>query len=81
MDLLMAQLWKTGQLSYYDLEPCYEKAEWEIGVAGEHNANPFFAPRKKPYPMPPFSYNREGNLLSDAAKRLGFAPLPNSNVA
>jgi choline dehydrogenase-like flavoprotein len=63
-------------ISYYDLEPCYEKAEWEIGVAGEHNANPFFAPRKKPYPMPPFSYNREGNLLSDASKRLGLHPFP-----
>ncbi len=63
-------------ISYSDLEPCYEKAEWEIGVAGEHNANPFFAPRKKPYPMPPFSLNREGNLLSDAAKRLGLHPFP-----
>ncbi len=63
-------------ISYADLEPCYEKAEWEIGVSGEHNANPFFAPRKKPYPMPPFSFNREGNLLSDAAKRLGLHPLP-----
>ena len=63
-------------ISYFDLEPSYEKAEWEIGVAGEHNANPFFAPRKKPYPMPPFSYNREGNLLSDAAKRLGLHPFP-----
>jgi choline dehydrogenase-like flavoprotein len=63
-------------ISYFDLEPCYEKAEWEIGVAGKHNANPFFAPRKKPYPMPPFSYNREGNLLSDASKRLGLHPFP-----
>ena len=63
-------------IDYFDLEPCYEKAEWEIGVAGEHNANPFFAPRKKPYPMPPFTYNREGNLLSDAAKRLGLHPFP-----
>lgn len=63
-------------ISYFDLEPCYEKAEWEIGVAGEHNANPFCAPRQKPYPMPPFSYNREGNLLSDAAKRLGLHPFP-----
>ncbi|HSM49566.1 MAG TPA: GMC family oxidoreductase N-terminal domain-containing protein, partial [Draconibacterium sp.] len=63
-------------IDYFDLEPCYEKAEWEIGVAGEHNANPFFAPRKKPYPMPPFTYNREGNLLSDADKRLGLHPFP-----
>jgi choline dehydrogenase-like flavoprotein len=63
-------------ISYADLEPYYEKAEWEIGVAGEHNANPFFAPRKKPYPMPPFSLNREGQLLYDASKRLGLHPFP-----
>ena len=63
-------------INYSDLEPFYEKAEWEIGVAGEHNANPFFAPRKTPYPMPPFSYNREGQLLVDASKRLGLHPFP-----
>jgi len=61
-------------IDYFDLEPCYEKAEWEIGVAGDHNANPFMAPRKKPYPMPAFSYNREGKMLYDTAKRLGLHP-------
>ena len=34
-------------ISYDDLEPCYEKAEWEIGVAGDASPNPFAAPRKK----------------------------------
>lgn len=63
-------------ISYSDLEPCYEKAEWEIGVSGESGANPFESPRKTPYPMPPFTFNREGNLLSNAAKRLGYHPFP-----
>lgn len=63
-------------VSYSDLEPCYEKAEWEIGVSGESGANPFESPRKKPYPMPPFALNREGNLLSVAAKKLGLHPFP-----
>lgn len=63
-------------ISYTDLEPYYEKAEWEIGVSGDHNANPFMAPRNKPYPMPPFTYNREGQLLYDASKRLGLHPFP-----
>ncbi|TNF43172.1 MAG: GMC family oxidoreductase [Bacteroidetes bacterium] len=63
-------------ISYSDLEPYYEKAEWEIGVSGESGANPFESPREKSYPMPPFSLNREGNLLSDAAKRLGLHPFP-----
>ena len=63
-------------ISYEDLEPCYEKAEWEIGVAGDASQNPFSAPRNKPYPMPPFSHNKEAKLLYDAAKRLGYHPFP-----
>jgi choline dehydrogenase-like flavoprotein len=63
-------------ISYEDLEPCYEKAEWEIGVSGDHNGNPFQAPRSKPYPMPPFEYNREGKMLYDAANRLGLHSFP-----
>ena len=63
-------------LSYADLEPYYEKAEWEIGVAGSHEANPFAAPRRKPYPMPPFPYNREGTVLEKAAREAGFHPFP-----
>jgi hypothetical protein len=63
-------------VSYDDLEPCYEKAEWEIGVAGDDYQNPFAPPRKKAHPMPPFEYNREGRVLADAAKRLGLHPFP-----
>jgi choline dehydrogenase-like flavoprotein len=63
-------------ISYGDLEPYYEKAEWEIGVSGESGANPFESPRAKPYPMPAFALNREGKLLYDAAKRLGLHPFP-----
>lgn len=63
-------------ISYEDLEPCYEKAEWEIGVSGDDSQNPFASPRKKPQPMPPFPYNREGQRIHDAAKRLGMNPFP-----
>ena len=63
-------------ISYFDLEPYYEKAEWEIGVAGESGANPFESPRTKAYPMPPFAYNRAAWVLHDAAKRLGLSPFP-----
>ena len=61
-------------ISYDDLEPSYEKAEWEIGVSGNHTGNPFQGPRKKPYPMPAFKYNREGEMLHAAATRLGLHP-------
>lgn len=63
-------------ISYEELEPCYEKAEWEIGVAGDDFQNPFAPPRKKAHPMPPFEYNREGEVLADAARRLGLHPFP-----
>ncbi len=63
-------------LTYAELEPCYEKAEYEIGVAGDMSANPFSPPRRRPYPMPPFPLNREGRLLAPAAKRLGLHPFP-----
>ena len=63
-------------ISYDDLEPCYEKAEWEVGVSGDDSQNPFAPPRKKPQPMPPMQYNTEGDLLEAAAKRLGWHPFP-----
>jgi choline dehydrogenase-like flavoprotein len=63
-------------VSYGDLEPCYEKAEREVGVSGDMSANPFAAPRMSPYPMPAFPYNREGQILEAAARRLGLHPFP-----
>jgi choline dehydrogenase-like flavoprotein len=63
-------------ITYEELEPCYERAEWEIGVAGSDEGNPFAPPRKKPRPMPSFPYSREGRLLSAAGKRLGWHPFP-----
>jgi choline dehydrogenase-like flavoprotein len=64
-------------ITYEDLEPFYEKAEWEIGVAGDDSQNPFAPPRKKPQPMPPFSHNKGATLLNEAALRLGLHPFPN----
>ena len=61
-------------ISYDDLEPFYEKAEWEIGVSGDDSGNPFTAPRRKPLPMPPLPPNREFEILEPAAKRLGLHP-------
>ncbi len=63
-------------ISYHDLEPCYEKAEWEIGVAGDDCRNPFAPPRGKPQPMPPHPYNLEARILESAGRRLGLHPFP-----
>lgn len=63
-------------ISYDELEQYYEKAEWEIGVAGDDSQNPFAPPRKKPQPMPSFSHNKEARTLEAAARRLGLHPFP-----
>ena len=61
-------------ISYADLEPYYEKAEWEIGVSGDDSNNIFRAPRRCPLPMPPLPPNRECEILKPAAQRLGLHP-------
>ncbi len=61
-------------ISYDDLEPYYQKAEWEIGVSGDDTDNPFRGPRRKPLPMPPLAPNLEFQILHPAARRLGLHP-------
>jgi choline dehydrogenase-like flavoprotein len=65
--------WPIG---YDDLEPFYDKAEYEIGVSGDESANPFHGPRRRGLPMPPLPPNREFGILEPAAKRLGLHPFP-----
>ena len=61
-------------ITYWDLEPYYEKAEWEIGVSGDDSNNIYRAPRKRPLPMPPLPPNRDFQILEPAAKHLGLHP-------
>ena len=59
-------------ITYDDLEPYYEKAEYELGICGE--ASPVGPRRRKPYPMRPLDDDREAQLLFPAARRLGWKP-------
>ncbi len=61
-------------ISYDDLEPYYEKAEYEIGVSGDVSNNIFGGPRRKPLPMPPLPPTREYQILKPAAERLHLHP-------
>jgi choline dehydrogenase-like flavoprotein len=65
--------WPIG---YDDLEPFYERAEWEIGVAGSAGADKFAAPRKRPYPLPPVESNPERVVLERGAAALGLNTFP-----
>ena len=63
-------------LSYGDLEPYYDRVEWELGVAGR--AHPEDGPRRRGYPMSPFPLAGSGAVLAAGAERLGWptGPVP-----
>ena len=63
-------------IRYADLEPYYERAEWEIGVAGDSVACARHWPRRTGFPMPPLPVNRQGQVLRAGASRLGWETLP-----
>ncbi|MCY0876031.1 MAG: GMC family oxidoreductase [Firmicutes bacterium] len=65
-------------LRYEDLEPFYERAEWEVGVSGDGNAHTGNGERQRPYPMPALPETQEAERLSQAAKKLGWdaGPVP-----
>jgi len=63
-------------ISYADLEPYYTKAEYDLGISGLAGANPFEAPRSKPYPLPPMPVKSSGGLFDRACRKLGLHPFP-----
>ena len=61
-------------LTYDDLEPYYERFEWEFGVSGQGGMNPFAGPRKRGYPLPPLRHSARMELFAEACKKLGYHP-------
>jgi gluconate 2-dehydrogenase alpha chain len=70
-------------LSYADLEPFYDKVEYEIGVSGKAGniqgrldpaGNIFEGARQREYPMPPLRGSDFSELMADAARKLGWKP-------
>jgi gluconate 2-dehydrogenase alpha chain len=68
--------WPIG---YDDLEPYYEKFEWEMGVSGQAGVNPFEGPRRVGYPVPPLREGMRNKLFAEACERLGYHPYPTPN--
>jgi choline dehydrogenase-like flavoprotein len=58
-------------ISYDDLEPYYDRAEWALGVAGEpgHAHSGY---RRRGYPLPPVPLGATGHRLAAGAERLGW---------
>jgi gluconate 2-dehydrogenase alpha chain len=72
--------WPFG---YDEIEPFYDKIEHEVGVSGQAGnvggvidprGNPFEAPRKRGYPMPPLRWTGFHEKMAAAAKNLGWHP-------
>src|SRR5713101_615545 len=70
-------------MSYADLEPFYDRAEYELGVSGKagnlqgrkiDGGNVFEAPRRREYPLPPLFVDQAGALFEAAARKLGHHP-------
>jgi len=72
--------WPFG---YEELEPYYDKVEYEIGVSGQAGnvggaidprGNIFEAPRRRPYPMPPLRSTAYLEKMAASARTLGWHP-------
>lgn len=58
---------------YDELEPYYDRVEWELGVCGDGNGVlGDRTPRSRPYPMPPLPGDPTRVHLGAAARKLGW---------
>ena len=65
-------------ITYDDLSPFYERAEWELGVAGDGEALRDKFPRQLGYPLPPVKSSPQTSALKLGATQLGWSinPVP-----
>ena len=63
-------------ITYETLEPFYERAEWELGVAGNGNSIQHQIPRKRNYPLRPVDPSPQTVALQNGARQLGWVTTP-----
>ncbi|HWQ13209.1 MAG TPA: GMC family oxidoreductase [Roseiflexaceae bacterium] len=72
-------------LTYAELEPYYDRVDYDIGVSGQAGnlrgqiqpgGDPFEGPRARPYPLPPLARSKAALLFERAATQLGYHPFP-----
>ena len=70
-------------LTYDELEPWYDKVEYEIGVSGkagniqgrlDPEGNIYEGQRRREYPMPPLRGSEFSEHMAEAARKLGWKP-------
>ncbi len=71
--------------TYAEMEPYHELFEKLFGIAGKagnvngtfhEGGNPFEAPRKTEYPLPPLEITEGGIIFKEATTKLGYKPFP-----
>jgi gluconate 2-dehydrogenase alpha chain len=76
-------------VTYADLEPYYDRAEYELGVSGKagnlqgrkiDGGNVFEAPRKREYPLPQLRADQSCVLFDEGARKLGHHPFPSPHA-
>lgn len=63
-------------ITYEMLEPYYERAEWELGAAGDGRTINHQVPRRRDYPLPPVPPSPQTLALERGAGRLGWVTTP-----
>ena len=63
-------------ISYEDLEPFYDRAEWELGVAGDGESIQDQVLRRRGYPLPPVPPTPQTVALKHGAEKLGWVTSP-----
>lgn len=63
-------------IQYEELEPYYERAEWDFGVSGDAGANLFGPPRKRGFPNPPVPERTAARRFGIGGAKLGYHPFP-----
>src|SRR6185503_10918817 len=63
-------------ISYETLEPFYERAEWELGVAGDGDPVRDQIPRQRDHPLRPVAPGPQTAALQHGARQLGWRTCP-----
>jgi gluconate 2-dehydrogenase alpha chain len=72
-------------LTYDELEPFYDRVDYDIGVSGQAGnirgeiqpgGNPFEGPRARPYPLPPLARSIVSEMFAKTTAEMGYHPFP-----
>ncbi|MDB5324904.1 MAG: Choline dehydrogenase and related flavoprotein [Phycisphaerales bacterium] len=63
-------------IDYSEMEPWYDRAEWELGVSGDATGMAHVAPRQRSFPLPPHDDTIQRRVLRRGADALGLRTHP-----